>query len=148
LAKRGQIEQAQAQIGIGGVQSVDRVLERHPQALVQVKLAGVGLKLRFNVATAFPSQLGKGHDATLLEASQSAHARVPRLALDDSRKACLWNEFHNLSKKGLADIDMKPPRVLSLGNYTGMKKQGLNRHQTKSDARPRQYWLSLKIDLV
>ena len=109
-----------------------------------VQLAGVGAQRHFDVAKALaPGQLGKGHNAKLLGASQAANARVAAVALNDSRKACPWNEFHDMSKQGLADIHRKSPRGLSLGNYTGMGKRVSNRHQIKLAARPRQYWLSL-----
>lgn len=170
FAKRGRVEQAQAQIDGGGFQRVDRVLEFEPQVLVQIKfaialdqncgqvgpnapvsrlvgigqsgavnalakahgvqLAGVGTQRFLDVAQALaPSQLGKGHDAKLLGASQAANARVAAVALNDSRKACPWNEFHDLSKQGLADTDSKPPRSLSLGSYIAMVKLISNRHQ-------------------
>jgi hypothetical protein len=76
-----------------------------------------------------PFQLGKGHNAKLLGASQAAHARVAALALNDSRKACPWNEFHDLRKQGLADIHGKSPRGLSLENCMAIRKQVSNRYQ-------------------
>jgi hypothetical protein len=41
--------------------------------------------------------------------------RVTAVALNDLRKACPWNEFHDLCKQGLADIHGKSPSSLSLG---------------------------------
>ena len=131
-------------VGIGQGGAVNAVAKAHG-----VKFAGVGSQRHFDVAKALaPSQLGKGHGAKLLGASQAAYARVAAVALNDSRKACPWNEFHDLSKQGLADIHRKSPRGLSLGNYTGMRKRVSNRHQIKLAARPRQYWLSLQINPV
>jgi hypothetical protein len=84
----------------------------------------------------------------LLGASQAAHVRAAAVALNDSRKACTWNESDDLRKQGLADIHGKSPRGLSLENYTGKGKQVLNRNQKKSAARARQEWLSLQIKPV
>ena len=114
-----------------------------------VQLARVGSKSYFDIAQALaPSQLCKGHDAKLLGASQTSYARVAAIAGHDSGKACPWNELHDLRKQGLADIHRKPPRSLSLGNYTGMRKRVSNRHQIKLAARPRQYWHSIQINQV
>ena len=77
----------------------------------------------------WPSQLGKIHDAKLLRASQAPHARVVTIPGKDARKACPWNEPHDLREQGLADINRNPPRSLSLGNYTKMKKRVSNLHQ-------------------
>ena len=111
-------------VGIGQGRSVHAVDQAHG-----VKFAGVGSHRHLDVARALaPSQLGKNHDAKLLGTSQGAHARVAAFALNDSRKACPWNEFHDLSKQGLADIHRKPPRVLRLGNYTRMRKRISHRH--------------------
>jgi hypothetical protein len=112
-------------VGIGQGGAMNAVAKAHG-----VKLAGVGTQRHLDVSQALaPSQLGKGHNAKLLGASQAAHARVAAVALNDSRKACPWNEFHDLRKQGLADIHGKSPRGLSLENYTGMEKQVSNRHQ-------------------
>lgn len=114
-----------------------------------VQLARVGSKSHFDVSkTLAPSQLGKSHDAKLLRASQAAYARVAAIARHDARKACPWNELHDLREQGLADIHRKSPRGLNLGNYTKMRKRVSNRHQIKLAARPRQYWLSLQINPV
>ncbi len=131
-------------VGIGQGGSVNAVAKAHG-----VELARVGPQSDFDVAQALaPSQLGKGHDAKLLGAAQATHARIAAIASHDSRKACPWNELHDLREQSLADIHRKSPRGLSLGNYTGMRKQVSNRHQIKSAARPRQYWLPLQIDPV
>ena len=82
-----------------------------------VQLARVGSKSHFDVAQALaPSQLGKSHDAKLLRASQAPHARVAAIARHYARKACPWNELHDLREQGLADIHRKSPRGLSLRN--------------------------------
>jgi hypothetical protein len=51
--------------------------------------------------------------------------------LHDARKACPWNELHDLSKQGLAGIHRKSPKGQNLGNYTKMRKRVSNRHQIK-----------------
>ncbi len=79
------------------------------------KLARVGSQRQFGVAQALaPSQLGKSHDAKLLRASQAPHARVAAIARHYARKACPWNELHDLREQGLADIHRKSPRGLNL----------------------------------
>jgi hypothetical protein len=114
-----------------------------------VQLARVGSKSHFDVSkTLSPSQLCKSLDSKLLGASQAPHAQVATIVRHDSGKACPWNELHDLSKQGLADIHMKPPRSLSFGNYTGMGKRVSNRHQIKLASRLRQYWHPLRIDTV
>jgi len=131
-------------VGIGQGGAVNAVAKSHG-----VQLARVGSKSHFDVSkTLSPSQLCKSHDSKLLGASQAPHARVATIARHDSGKACPWNELHDLSKQGLADIHRKPPRSLSLGNYTGMGKRVSNRHQIKLASRPRQYWHSLQINPV
>ena len=131
-------------VGIGQGGAVNTVAKSHG-----VQLARVGSKSHFDVSkTLSPSQLCKSHDSELLRASQAPHARIATIARHDSGKACPWNELHDLSKQGLADIHRKPPRSLSLGNYTGMGKRVSNRHQIKLAARPRQYWHSLRINPV
>ena len=131
-------------VGIGQGGAVHAVAKAHG-----IEFGGVGAQRHFYIAKAFaPSQLGKGHDAKLFGASQAAHTRVATVASHDSRKACPWDKLHDLRKQGLADIHRKPPRGLSLASYTGMRKQVSNRHQIKSAARPRQYWLSLQIKPV
>jgi len=131
-------------VGIGQGGAVNAVAKSHG-----VQLARVGSKSHFDVSkTLSPRQLCKSHNSKLLGASQAPHARVATIARHDSRKACPWNELHDLSKQGLADIHRKPPRSLSLGNYTGMGKRVSNRHQIKLASRPRQYWHSLQINPV
>jgi len=131
-------------VGIGQGGAVNALAKSHG-----VKLARVGSKSHFDVSQALaPSQLGKSHDAKLLGATQAAHARVAAIASHDARKACPWNELHDLRKQGLADIHRKSPRGLNLGNYTKMRKRVSNRHQIKLAARPRQYWLSLQTYTV
>jgi hypothetical protein len=128
---------------IGGVRS-DAVAKSHG-----VQLARVGSQRHFDVAQALaPSQLSKSHDAKLLRASQAPHARVAAIAGHDARKACPWNELHDLREQGLADIHRKSPRGLNLGNYTKMKKRVSNRHQIKLTVRPCQFWLALQINPV
>jgi hypothetical protein len=58
------------------------------------------------------------------------------------------NELNVLSHQGLADIDRKSASSLSLGNYTGMVKRFLNRHQIKLTSRTRQYWYLIQFTLV
>ena len=131
-------------VGIGQGRAVNAVAKSHG-----VQLARVGSKRHFDVAQALaPSQLGKSHDAKLLRASQAPHARVAAIARHDARKACPWNELHDLREQGLADIHRKSPRGLNLGNYTKMKKRVSNRHQIKLTARPCQYWLTQQINPV
>ena len=131
-------------VGIGQGGAVNAVAKSHG-----LQLARVGSKRHFDVAQALsPSQLGKSHDAKLLRASQAPHARIAAIAGHDARKACPWNELHDLSKQGLADIHRKSPKGQNLGNYTKMRKRVSNRHQIKLAARPRQYWLSLQINPV
>ena len=131
-------------VGIGQGGAVNAVAKSHG-----VQLARVGSKSHFDVSQALsPRQLCKSHNSKLLGASQAPHARVAAIAGHDSGKACPWNELHDLSKQGLADIHRKPPRSLSLGNYTGMGKRVSNRHQIKLASRPRQYWHSLRINPV
>ena len=131
-------------VGIDQGRAVNAVAKSHC-----LKLARVGSKRHFDVAQALaPSQLGKSHDAKLLGASQASHARVAAIAGHDARKACAWNELHNVREQGLADIHRKSPRGLNLGNYTKMKKRVSNRHQIKLTARPCQYWLAQQINPV
>jgi len=131
-------------VGIGQGGAVNAVAKSHG-----VQLARVGSKRHFDVAQALsPSQLGKSHDAKLLGVCQAPHARVAAIARHDARKACPWNELHDLREQGLADIHRESPRGLNLGNYTGMRKRVSNRHQIKLAARPRQYWHSLQINPV
>ncbi|MEY3740509.1 MAG: hypothetical protein RLZZ192_1185, partial [Pseudomonadota bacterium] len=126
-------------VGIGQGGAVNAVAKSHG-----VKLARVGSKSHFDVSQALaPSQLCKSHDAKLLGASQAPHSRIAAISRHDARKVCPWNKLHDLREQGLADIHRKPPRSLSLGNYTGMRKSVSNRHQIKLAARPRQYWHSL-----
>lgn len=114
-------------VGIGQGGAVNAVAKSHG-----VQLARVGSKSHFDVSqTLSPRQLCKSHDSKLLRASQAPHARIAAIARHDSGKACPWNELHDLSKQGLADIHRKPPRSLGLGNYTGMGKRVSNRHQKK-----------------
>jgi hypothetical protein len=131
-------------VGIGQGGAVNAVAKSHG-----VQLARVGSQRHFDVSQALaPSQLGKSHDAKLLGAAQAPHARIAAIASHDSRKACTWNELHELSKQGLADIHRKPPRGLSIGSYIRMKKKISNRLQIKLAARPRQYWLALQINPI
>ena len=103
-------------VGIGQGRAVNAVAKSHG-----VQLARVGSKSHLDVAQALaPSQLSKSHDAKLLRASQAPHARVAAIARHDARKACPWNELHDLREQGLADIHRKSPRGLNLANYTGM----------------------------
>ena len=131
-------------VGIGQGGAVNAVAKSHG-----VQLARVGSKSHLDVSqTLSPSQLCKSHDAKLLRASQAPHARVAAIARHDARKACPWNELHDLREQGLADIHRKSPKGLNLGNYTGMRKRVSNRHQIILASRPRQYWLSLQINPV
>ncbi len=131
-------------VGIGQGGEVNAVAKSHG-----VQLARVGSKRHFDVAqTLSPSQLSKSRDAKLLRASQAPHARVAAIARYDARKACPWSELHDLREQGLADIHRKSPRGLNLGNYTGMKKRDLKRHQIKLAVRSCQYWRSLQSSLV
>ena len=99
-------------VGIGQGGSVNAVAKSHG-----VQLARVGSKSHFDVSQALaPSQLCKSHDAKLLRAAQAPHARVAAIARHDARKACPWNELHDLCEQGLADIHRKSPRGLNLGN--------------------------------
>ena len=89
-----------------------------------VQLAQVGSKSHFEVSQALsPSQFCKRDDAKLLGASQTSYARVAAIASQDARKACPWNELHDLRQQGFADIHWKPPRSLSLGKFTIMRKK-------------------------
>lgn len=107
-----------------------------------VQVGCVGTQRNFYVAKALaPSQLGKGHDAKLFGASQAAHTQFATVVLNNARKASPWDELHDLRKQSLADIHRKPPRGSSLGNCTRMWRTVSNRHQTKSTANHRQYWL-------
>ncbi len=131
-------------VGIGHGGAVNAVAKSHG-----VQLARVGSKSHFDFSkTLSPRQLYKSHDSKLLEASQTPHAQVATVARHVSGKACPWNELHDLSKQGLADIHRKPPRSLRLGNYTGMGKRVSNLQQIKLASRPRQYWHSLRINPV
>ena len=114
-------------VGIGQGRAVNAVAKSHG-----VQLARVGSKRHFDVAqTLSPSQLSKNHDAKQLRASQVQHTQVETIASHDTRKACPWNELHDLREQGLADIHRKSPRRLNLGNYTKLKKRVSNRHQIK-----------------
>ncbi len=94
-----------------------------------VKIAQVSSKSHFDFSQAIsPSQLFKIHDSKLLRDSQVAHVQVSAIARHDSRKACPWNELHDLGKQGLADIHRKPSRSFSLGKYTGIRRMISNRH--------------------
>jgi hypothetical protein len=131
-------------VGIVPVRAVNAVAKSHG-----MQLARVGSQGHFDVAhTLSPSQLSKSHDAKLLRASQEPHTRVAAIASHDARKACPWNELHDLREQGLADIYRKSPRGLNLGSYTKMKKRVSNRHQIKLTARPRHYWDSLRNNPV
>jgi hypothetical protein len=113
-----------------------------------VQLAQVGSQGHFYVSEALaPSQLGKSHDPKLLGATQAAHTLIAAIERHDARKACPWDELHDLRKKGIADIHRESPRGLTLGKNTKMRKRTSNQRQKNLIARPCQYWLALKVNL-
>ena len=129
------------------------VRQRRPMHAVTqthcIKLVGVGPKRRFDVAQALaPGQLRKRHHAKLFRATHAANAGVATVAIHDSPEARPGDELHDLRKKGLADVHESSPRGVPLGNYPKMKNLNSNRHQIKSTARPRQYWLLLENNPV
>ena len=131
-------------VGIGQGGAVNGMTQPH-----RVELAGVGSQRDLDVAQTFaPSQLRKGHHAKLLRTVHAAHAGIARVAIHDARKARPRNELHHLCKQRLADIHGLPPGISPEGNYTKMRIQGSNRHQEKSAAKPRQYWLLSKLTPV
>jgi hypothetical protein len=108
----------------------------------RIQLVGIGAQRDFDIAqTLPPCQLGERHDTKLLGASHAAYPGIARVVIDDTRDTRPWHKLHDLRKQRLARIHAASPGVSTQGNYTKMKTPVSNRHQTKSTAKPRQYWL-------
>src|SRR5439155_22438630 len=128
-------------VGVRQRRAMNRMTQAH-----RVKLVGVGAQGHLDVAQALaPSQLSKRHDAKLFGATHAAHSRIARIAIHDACETRPGDKLHNLREQRLADIHGSPPRVSTPGNYTRMRIRVSNRHQIKSAARPRYYWLSTKL---
>ncbi len=107
------------------------------------QFAQVNAKRHFDVAqTLAPNQMDKSYKAKLLQASQSPITRVTAIAAHYEIKVCPWNELHDLSEQGLADIHRKFTRGLNLGNHTRISERFTNRHQFKLTSSQCQYGLA------
>ena len=125
-------------VGVGQRGALDRRAKTH-----RVQLARIGRQAGLDIAQALsPSQLREGHGAELFGTRQRSHTRVASMALHDAREAGPWNELHDLSKQGLADVHALPQRQSSSGKYAVLEERSSNRHQTKSVCNPRQCLIS------
>ncbi len=129
-------------VGIGQCRTSDRRTKAHA---VQLRL--IRQQTGFDVAQALAvGQLGKGHGAELLCATQTAHSGISTIAIHDARKAGPWNVLHDLREQRLARVHSSSPEDSISGSYSKLNVGKLisnrlisNRHQNKLLYNPRQY---------
>ena len=130
-------------VGIGQRGASHRLAQSH-----RVELGGVGTQCDLDVAQGLaPGELRVGHDAKVLGAGQHRNPRIARVARHDACKAGPRHKLHQLGKKRLAKIHWKSRKLSIWGNHQQMQHRNSNRHQNKSPANPRGYWLRVKTEL-